>query len=292
MFGKNDISAFVERYKATLTHGNLEAVAFDCAGHFAQCQGTEVVWIGKADRPETKANLIIASPDVQLQNSSENQVVFQAENSKGLFADLVNALIVPKPTAGIHVTAVVHPEASIDPSASIGPYCVIGHCSVGASTVMDGHVFVHDGSQIGNHVRIGANVTIGAQGSGLTKNDEGNWIPFPQMGKVILKDHVSVGANTYIARGALEDTIVETFTHIGLSCAIAHNTRIGANTLILANTVICGSCRIGSDVWIAPGSSIINKCHIGDGAVVGLGSNVVKDVPAGVTVVGNPASRI
>lgn len=46
---------------------------------------------------------------------------------------------------------------------------------------------------------------------------------------------------------------------------------------------------IGADVWIGGGAIILPGVTIGDGAIVGAGAVVTRDVPAGVTVVGNPA---
>ncbi|ANL26162.1 maltose O-acetyltransferase [Rhizobium phaseoli] len=46
---------------------------------------------------------------------------------------------------------------------------------------------------------------------------------------------------------------------------------------------------IGSDVWIGGAAAIIGGVTIGDGAIVGAGAVVTRDVPAGTTVVGNPA---
>jgi len=47
--------------------------------------------------------------------------------------------------------------------------------------------------------------------------------------------------------------------------------------------------RIGSNVWIGGGTIILPGVTIGDDALIGAGSVVTRDVPAGVTVVGNPA---
>lgn len=47
--------------------------------------------------------------------------------------------------------------------------------------------------------------------------------------------------------------------------------------------------HIGTDVWIGSGAIILPGVTIGDNAIIGAGSVVTKDVPAGVTVVGNPA---
>jgi maltose O-acetyltransferase len=46
---------------------------------------------------------------------------------------------------------------------------------------------------------------------------------------------------------------------------------------------------IGANVWIGAGAIILPGITIGDDAIVGAGSIVTRDVPAGVTVVGNPA---
>lgn len=46
---------------------------------------------------------------------------------------------------------------------------------------------------------------------------------------------------------------------------------------------------IGRNVWIGGGALILPGVDIGDDAIVGAGSVVTKNVPAGATVVGNPA---
>jgi maltose O-acetyltransferase len=47
--------------------------------------------------------------------------------------------------------------------------------------------------------------------------------------------------------------------------------------------------NIGQDVWIGGGAIVLPGITIGDGAVIGAGSVVTRNVPAGVTVMGNPA---
>lgn len=49
---------------------------------------------------------------------------------------------------------------------------------------------------------------------------------------------------------------------------------------------------IGENVWIGGGAIILGGVTIGDDAIVGAGSVVTRDVPAGVTVVGNPARPV
>ena len=47
--------------------------------------------------------------------------------------------------------------------------------------------------------------------------------------------------------------------------------------------------RIGKNVWIGAGALLMPGVTVGDDALIGAGSVVTRDVPAGVTVVGNPA---
>lgn len=46
---------------------------------------------------------------------------------------------------------------------------------------------------------------------------------------------------------------------------------------------------IGGNVWIGAGAIILPGVNVGDDALIGAGSVVTRDVPAGATVVGNPA---
>lgn len=50
--------------------------------------------------------------------------------------------------------------------------------------------------------------------------------------------------------------------------------------------------RIGSNVWIGGGAILLPGVSVGDDALIGAGSVVTRDVPAGATVVGNPARII
>ncbi|MEO8813421.1 MAG: sugar O-acetyltransferase [Caulobacteraceae bacterium] len=47
--------------------------------------------------------------------------------------------------------------------------------------------------------------------------------------------------------------------------------------------------RVGANVWIGGGALVLPGVTIGDDVIVGAGSVVTHDVPAGATVVGNPA---
>ena len=53
--------------------------------------------------------------------------------------------------------------------------------------------------------------------------------------------------------------------------------------------VIARPVVIADDVWVGIGAIILKGVHIGRGARIGAGAVVTKDVPAGMTIIGNPA---
>jgi sugar O-acyltransferase (sialic acid O-acetyltransferase NeuD family) len=95
----------------------------------------------------------------------------------------------------------------------------------------------------------------------------------------LFEPEVRMGVDTHIG----DFVIVQSTTVIGYEC------RIGSYTTIGSFVFIGGRVEIGSDVMIHPHATILPGVKIGDGAVIGAGSVVIRDVPPGVTMIGNPA---
>ena len=145
---------------------------------------------------------------------------------------------------------------------------------------------------LGKNYIEGQNCSIGVEGFGHGKDENGIWQRFPHFGKIIIGDNVEIGSNVVINRGVLGDTIIGNNVRIWHGANIGHNSIICDNTVILNGAILCGSVRVGKGVWISPGVIIKNKIEIGQGAQVVLGAVVIKDVPYSTIVAGNPARVI
>jgi len=72
-------------------------------------------------------------------------------------------------------------------------------------------------------------------------------------------------------------------------CVIGHDIKIGSHTVLSTFCAPGGGLIFGERVFVGMQSCLRELLTIGDDAIVGMGSAVFRDVPAGATVVGNPA---
>ncbi len=180
----------------------------------------------------------------------------------------------------------------IHPSVEIGPGAVVEDAvSIGEGTTIGPNAVLRSGVRIGRFCEIQSGAVIGDAGFGFERDARNRPLRMIHLGGVRIGDHVQVGALTAVARGALEDTVLEDYVKINNLVHVAHNCHIGEGTIIGACADLCGSLKIGANCWIAPNASIRQKLSIGEGATVGIGAVVVKDVAAGAVVYGNPAKE-
>lgn len=151
---------------------------------------------------------------------------------------------------------------------------------------------IHSGTIIRDNVIIGSNNTIGGVGFGYEKNENGDWERLEHIGGVLIEDGVEIGNNNCIDKAVLGYTEIKKNSKIDNLIHIAHGVIIGKNCLIIANSMIAGSCIINENTWIAPSTSVLNGINIGRNSMTGVGSVLIKDVGNNQVVAGVPAKKI
>ena len=81
------------------------------------------------------------------------------------------------------------------------------------------------------------------------------------------------------------------YAYVAHDCIIGNLVTLGPGAKVNGNVEIGDNVTIGSGAVIRPGHPR-RRLTIGDGAVIGMGAVVTKDVAAGLTVIGNPASPL
>lgn len=244
--------------------------------------------------PSGVAALIVAAPQTAFARAAAALVPSAVMPLRLTAANGVAETAVVDPSAKLEDGVVVEAGAVIGAGAEIGAGSVIGAgAAIGAGTRIGrqchvGHAATVQHALIGNHVIIHPGVRIGQDGFGYTPGPRG-LEKIPQIGRVIIQDHVEIGANTAIDRGALDDTVIGEGTKIDNLVQIAHNVRIGRHCVIVAQVGIAGSTTLGDGVMIGGASGINGHVTIGDGAQLAALSGVAGDVPAGALWGGQPA---
>ena len=178
--------------------------------------------------------------------------------------------------AEIGAGSVIASGAAVGPGTCIGRNCHVGQAATVQHALIGNNVIIHPGARIGQD---GFGYAAGS--GGLEK--------IPQVGRVIIQDHVEIGSNTTIDRGALDDTVIGEGTKIDNLVQIAHNVRIGRSCAIVSQVGIAGSTIIGDGVMIGGAAGIGDHLKIGDGAQLAALSGVATNVPAGARWGGQPA---
>ena len=191
----------------------------------------------------------------------------------------------------------------IEEGAVIGAGVVIG-----SDTVISSNAVIGKGVQIGSKSFIGANVTIthsiignhtiihqgssiGQDGFGFAMSVSGH-IKIPQVGRVIIKDNIEIGANCSIDRGSINDTVIKSGTKIDNMVHIAHNCIIGENCIIAGMVGLAGSTTLEDFVVMGAKSGAVGHITIGARSQIAAKAGVSKSLPPGKVWAGFPIREI
>ena len=182
--------------------------------------------------------------------------------------------------------AIIDPSASLGKNVQIGPWTIIGaEVELGDDCWIASHVVIKGPTKMGRNNRVYQFSTIGEDTPALAYGGESTTL--------LIGDNNVFREGVTVHRGMIQDE---------------GQTIIGNNCLLMAYVHIGHDCVLGDHVSMANNASVSGHCMVGDYAnfggyagvpqfrsigayshIAGM-SLVLKDVPAYMTVMGNPAS--
>lgn len=258
---------------------------------------------------ETESSIVIVNEDFQAQQKV-GATMIRVKNAYESFADLLRLYEQSKAKkAGISRQSsiaesaslgkdlyvgeftVVHENVQIGDGVQLYPQVYIGdNVKIGEGTIIHPGVRVYEGSVIGAHCVIHSGAVIGGDGFGFAPNQDNNYQKIPQVGNVILEDHVEIGANTTIDRATMGSTIIRKGVKLDNLIQIGHNVEIDENTVMAAQSGISGSTKVGKNCMLGGQVGLIGHIQIADGVKIAAQSGITKNIMTEATVVqGSPS---
>jgi UDP-3-O-[3-hydroxymyristoyl] glucosamine N-acyltransferase len=229
-----------------------------------QSEATIILINKEVSCPEGKALLISDDPFRDFNKLSQYFRPFQISNSA------------IASSAKIGINTLVQPNCFIGNNVVIGDHCII-----------HANVTIYDNTIIGNHVIIHSGTILGADAFYYKKRPEG----FDQLlscGRVVIEDHVGIGALCTIDKGVTGDTTIGAGTKIDNQVHVGHDTVIGKKCLIASQTGIAGCVIIEDEVTLWGQVGTTSGITIGKKAVIMGQTGVTKSVEGGKSYFGTP----
>lgn len=256
----------------------------------------------------TDATITIVNNDFVAEKEI-NTTLIKVDNAYAAFSTLLehynniknNKIGVESPVS-IAESAIIGDDVYVGAFTSIGenvriannvkiyPNCFIGdNVTIGDHTTIFAGTKIYSDCSIGSYCNIDASVILGADGFGFSSDENGVYSKVPQIGNVIIEDHVDIGASTTIDRATLGSTIIKKGVKLDNQIQIAHNVVIGEHTVIAAQTGIAGSTKIGKHCQIGGQVGIVGHITIGNHVKIQAQSGIAKSIADNEMLQGTPA---
>ena len=261
---------------------------------------------------ETKSSVVLVNRSF-VPSASIGATLIRVENSYEAFASLLRLVDQARPRKkGIHPAAIIETSAKVGSDVFIGPYAYIGeNCIIGDGCSIYPHVYIGDNTRLGNNCTLNPGVkiyhdcllgegciihagsVIGSDGFGFAPQSDNEFMKIPQLGNVVLEDHVEIGANVTIDRATMGSTIIRKGVKLDNLIQIGHNVEVGENTVMAAQTGISGSTKIGKNCMFGGQVGLAGHLKIADGTKIGAQGGILGDVKEENTVIlGSPAIEL
>ncbi|TAF75610.1 MAG: UDP-3-O-(3-hydroxymyristoyl)glucosamine N-acyltransferase [Bacteroidetes bacterium] len=262
---------------------------------------------------DTQAGAVIINEDYQLKEKVSTTLI-RVKNSYTAFSTLLeeyHKLITFKKT-GIEQPCFVGEKVIIGDNIYRGAFSYIGsNCKIGNNVKIYPQVYIGDNVTIGNNTilyagskiyadcvigsycTIQSGAIIGSDGFGFAPLSDGSYKTIPQIGNVILEDHVDIGANTVIDCATMGSTIIRKGVKLDNLIQIAHNVEIGKNTVIASQSGVSGSTKLGENCVIGGQVGVVGHIEVANRTSVGAQSGISRPISEeGKSYFGSPAVEL
>lgn len=279
------------------------------AASISRAGPTEITFVTSPKHFEVFLESDAGAAIVNRDQTSTTKPCIQVDDVEKAFTEIASLFKPPvqRNKVGISPQAIVSPTAKISDDVCIFPGAVImDNVEIGCGSVIYPNVTVMENCVLGAHVKvfpnavlyentivgdrsiIHAGVVLGAYGFGY-KPDSGRNLLSPQLGNVVVKEDVEIGANTTIDRSTYDSTVIGNGTKIDNLVMIGHNCVIGDHNLLCSQVGIAGSCKTGNYVMMGGQVGVGDHLNIGTGVTLGAKSGVMHDIENGQKFFGIPA---
>ena len=255
---------------------------------------------------DTESSIVLVDKSVELEKPTKATLV-RVDNAYECVAKLLQLYESMKPKkTGIDSLAFVSPSAKIGENVYIGAFAYIGdnvvigdgcqiypnvviceNAKVGNDCLFYPNVTIYHDCHVGNRVTLHAGSVVGSDGFGFAPSENG-YDKIPQIGIVTIEDDVEIGANTCIDRSTMGSTYVRKGVKLDNLVQIAHNTDIGANTVMSAQVGVAGSTKVGQWCMFGGQVGIAGHITIGNKVFLGAQSGVPSSLKDDQTLIGTP----
>jgi UDP-3-O-[3-hydroxymyristoyl] glucosamine N-acyltransferase len=290
---------------AMLISGRIEGDAsatVDSFGKIEEAKANQLAFLANPKYEEylytTQASVIIINETQELKQPVSSTLI-RVPDAYSAFATLLHKYqeILRQQMSGVQEPSYIHKSAVIGQNVFIGAFTYISenvqlgnnvkifpggylgnNVKVGDNTILYPGVKIYHDCAVGKNVVIHGGTIIGSDGFGFVPQADGTHKKIPQIGNVVIEDHVEIGSNATIDRATIGSTVIRTGAKLDNLIQIAHNVEVGANTVIAAQVGVSGSTRIGRNVQIGGQAGLAGHIQIADGTKINGQSGVSKSI--------------
>jgi len=187
--------------------------------------------------------------------------------------------------------AYIGSNVKIGDNVKIYPHAYVGdNVVIGDNTTLNSGVKIYENCNIGSNCIFHSGVVIGGDGFGFAPSSANDYKKVPQVGNVVIEDHVEIGANTCVDRATMGSTIIRKGVKLDNLIQVAHNVEIDENTVIASQTGIAGSAKVGKNCMIGGQVGIVGHLSIADEVKIAAQSGIGRTIKnKGAVLQGSPA---